>query len=77
MTVEKLIAHIEHEISLNGGNRHQYPLTFGKANGKWSVVVEVNSKARTFDVETEGPTLATALHSALTAIKRQYANPGR
>lgn len=74
MTTDKLIAQIEHEISLNGGNRHKYPFTFGKAGGKWSVIIEINSTKRTFDIETEDTTLPTALMKALTQLRASYSN---
>lgn len=76
MNADKLIAQIEHHISINGGNRHRYPITIGQAQGKWSVTLEIDSSKRTFDIETEHPTLLGALTSAFTALKRAYAKPG-
>ena len=77
MNTDKLLAQIEHEIALNGGNRHLYPLSLGKSGANWSVVVEVNSTRRTLDIETTGPSLPAALTDALTALRRAFAHPGR
>lgn len=77
MNSDKLIAQIEHHISINGGNKHPYPITLGRSDGKWNVVLEIDSTKRTFDVETEHPTLVGALVNAFNALKRAYAHPGR
>lgn len=77
MTTDKLIARIEHEIEINGGNKHQYPLSFGKSKGEWDVVIEVNNSKGTFDIQTAGPTLVHALNEALTALRRMYSKPRR
>lgn len=77
MTADKLIAQIEHHISINGGNKHAYPITMGQSQGKWAVNLEINSSKRTFDVEAEHPTLIGALQSAFNALKRAYEHPGR
>lgn len=69
---DTLIGKIEDHISQNGGNRHKYPITIGKHDGKWSVVLEIDSATRTLDVETEHHSLPTALAMALAALKRQY-----
>lgn len=70
MSSDKLIAQIEHEIDLHGGNRHLYPLSMGKHKGEWSVVVEINSSKHTLDIETKGPSLPAALLDALTQLRR-------
>lgn len=72
MTTDKLIAQIEHEISLHGGNRHQYPLSMGQHKGRWNVILEVNSSKHTLDIDTQGDTLPNALNSALIALRRQF-----
>lgn len=75
MNTDKLLAKIEHEIDLNGGNRHHYPISFGKHNGEWTVVIEVNNSRRTFDIETISPSLTAALTDALTHLRRAFAHP--
>ena len=77
MNSDKLIAQIQEHINVNGGNKHAYPITIGQAKGSWSVNLEINSSKRTFDIETEHPTLIGALHNALNALKRAYEHPGR
>jgi hypothetical protein len=77
MSSDVLIAKIEQEILRNGGNRHLYPLSMGQSRGRWSVVVEVDSAKRTFDIETTSTSLTAALADALTQIRRQYAHPNR
>lgn len=77
MTVERLLARIEDTISRNGGNTHKYPFTIGKSGDSWNVIIEIDCRQRTFDVETAAPNLVTALDAALVALKRQYAHPGR
>ena len=72
MSTDTLIAKIEHEISVRGGNRHQYPFTIGKHKDQWNVIIEVDSRTKTFDIETISPSLPAALTDALTALRRAY-----
>jgi hypothetical protein len=73
MNSDKLMNQIEHTISINGGNKHPYPISVGLSKGVWSVVIEINNRQRTFDVEVEGSTMALALTNALASLKRQFA----
>ena len=77
MSTDKLIAQIQHEIALNGGNRHKYPMSMGLQGNEWSVVIEINSSKHTLDIETTSPNLPAALLDALTALRRAFSKPGR
>jgi hypothetical protein len=69
---DALVTQLEHLIDRHGSNKHKYPFAFGKHNGRWFVVVEVDSPAGTFDIETDAVTLASALDKALAAVERSY-----
>ena len=72
LCTDSLIAQIKHEIESHGPNKHPYPLNFGEHNGRWFVVAEVNTIDGTFDVETDGSTLPSALSKALRGIERMF-----
>lgn len=69
---DALLTQLEHLIDAHGSNKHKYPFAFGKHNGRWFVVVEVDSEAGTFDIETDALTLSGALDKALAAVERSY-----
>lgn len=70
---DSLITQLEHLIEARGVNKHKYPFSIGKHNGRWFVVVEVDSAAGTFDIETDAVTLPGALDKAIAAVQRSYA----
>lgn len=66
---------IRYEINRRAENKSRYPINIGEHDGQWTVNIEVNSTAGTFDVETTHVDLTTALRSALAQIKRQFGTP--
>ena len=73
MTCTDSIVHeIEHVLSTNG-NKHPYPMFFGKHEGNWITTIEVDSPKGKFDVEAKGPTLFDSLRYALSSLRREFA----